>query len=103
MAGKVPRGAQVVCELEFQPHVAGGFAGLLLQCTVANSRKYLLSVSASGTKPALEFSSYEVDFGDCFLPPTPAQPALAVSRTSTSIGASGVNTRLSTCSARSSQ
>jgi FtsH-binding integral membrane protein len=27
---------------------AGSFAGLLLQCTVANSRKYLLSVSASG-------------------------------------------------------
>jgi hydrocephalus-inducing protein len=78
--GRVPRGGQIVCEVEFQPRTAGSFAGLLLGCTVANSRKYLLSVSACGTKPALEFSTYDVDFGDCFLPPSSAQPALAVTR-----------------------
>lgn len=80
-AGKVPKGGSITCELEFRPTSQVSIAGLALTCTVANVKKYQVSVSAVGGKPALEFSTVNLDFGDCIvLPPSMGVPAVAVTR-----------------------
>jgi hypothetical protein len=80
-AGKVPKGGSITCELEFRPISQVSIAGLALTCTVANVKKYQVSVSAVGGKPALEFSTVNLDFGDCIvLPPSIGVPAVAVTR-----------------------
>jgi hypothetical protein len=79
-AGKVPKGGQVVCELEFRPSATVAIAGMVLVCTVANVRKYQVSVSAVGGKPALEFSTLDMQFGECILAPSANVGAVPVTR-----------------------
>ena len=49
-------------------------------CTVANVKRYQVSVSAVGGKPALEFSTLDMQFGDCILAPTANVGAVPVTR-----------------------
>ena len=76
----MPKGGQVVCELEFRPSATVAIAGMVLVCTVANVRKYQVSVSAVGGKPALEFSTLDMQFGECILAPSANVGAVPVTR-----------------------
>ena len=50
-----------------RPTATVSVAGMVMVCTVANVKRYQVSVSAVGGKPALEFSTLDMQFGDCIL------------------------------------
>jgi len=80
-AGKVPKGGQVVCELEFRPTSQVSINNMNLVCTVANVKRYQVSLSATGGKPSLEFSAHAVEFGECILAPSSGVGAIPVTKT----------------------
>ena len=63
--------SQFSCQLEFRPVDALTVEGLVLCCTIAGTRTYRLSVSGRGARPALDFSSTDIDMGPCFFPSNP--------------------------------
>jgi hypothetical protein len=80
---KVAPGDTVVCSLTYRPLAVGPRLAACVTATVSGVRTYALTLAASASRPALEFSSFTVDFGECFLPPPGSGVPLAVTRSLT--------------------
>jgi hypothetical protein len=65
--GTVPKGGKIECALTFHPKTELSFDAHEISCLVAGDRNYNLSLSASASQPALQFSFLETDFGPCFI------------------------------------
>lgn len=79
-AGKVPKGGSITCEIEFRPTSQVAINNMALLCTVANVKRYQMCVSATGGRPALEFSAHQINFGECILPPSASLAAVPVTK-----------------------
>jgi len=67
LRGTVKAGESLRCEITFSAEAEVEIDSLLFECTVAGARKYLLAVSGRGMKPSLQFSTFRIDFGPCFV------------------------------------
>jgi len=67
LRGTVPPGETVQCEFAFAPRREVVLDNVKFQCTVAGARKYNVVVTGQGSKPIINFSSFNLDFGPCFI------------------------------------
>lgn len=66
-AGTVPKGERLICELSYNPNSQEVLDNYSLTCKIQNSHKYVLSLTAQGHRPKLDFSFYSHNFGPCFV------------------------------------
>mmetsp|Transcript_2050 Transcript_2050/g.4151 ORF Transcript_2050/g.4151 Transcript_2050/m.4151 type:complete len:2040 (-) Transcript_2050:7-6126(-) len=67
MKGTVPCGECITCVFKFYPKQEILLDNVKFQCTVAGARKYNVDVCGRGSKPLVTFSSYQLNFGPCFI------------------------------------
>eukprot|EP00937_MAST-01D_sp_MAST-1D-sp2_P000047 g47.t1 len=72
--GMVPKGDKVVCTLLFNPVEEIALDDFRIACTVAESRRFVLSVNARAVAYAVNFSFMQAEFGACFVGSAGAPP-----------------------------
>ncbi|KAJ3416712.1 hypothetical protein HDV05_000542 [Chytridiales sp. JEL 0842] len=65
--GTVPRGERVICEITFMPTQNINLKNIKAICQIVNGRTYPMSITGSGCRPLLKFSSVSHDFGTQFV------------------------------------